>query len=93
MLHWLRSQFSCKGMYGNDTLEFLINSSGITDRNWEGDLPGPIVTYRSVGGGVKYIYPFQTPLTDFGAQKKRLSAIRNKLKWNILGCELVECYQ
>jgi|APGre2960657444_1045066.scaffolds.fasta_scaffold00254_4 hypothetical protein len=33
-----------------------------------------------------------TPVTDGGLQKKRLDSIRERLAWNLVGCELVECY-
>lgn len=71
---------------------FLIKSDGVTDRGWEGDLPGPLVTYRSLAGGVKYVWPISQPLTDFGKQRERLEALRSELGWRVLGCELIECY-
>ena len=43
-------------------------------------------------GSVKYIWPLQTALSDFGAQRKRLDAIRSELGWPIIGCKYVECY-
>lgn len=44
-------------------------------------------------GKVKYIYPFQQPISDFGMQKKRVEKIREVLGWKKVGCELIECYQ
>lgn len=41
---------------------------------------------------VIYVYPFTTPVGDFGVQKARLARLRAELKWRILGCELIECY-
>jgi hypothetical protein len=29
---------------------FLIRNKSVTDRNWEGDQEGPVVTYRSMAG-------------------------------------------
>lgn len=43
-------------------------------------------------GSVKYIWPLQTAVSDFGAQRKRLDAIRSELGWPIIGCKYVECY-
>lgn len=61
-------------------------------RNWQGDSAGVLVTYRSQSGGVKYIWPIQQPLSDFGAQRKRLQQLRTQLGWRLIGCELIECY-
>ena len=47
---------------------------------------------RADTGSVKYIWPLQTALSDFGAQRKRLDAIRSELGWPIIGCKYVECY-
>ncbi len=44
-------------------------------------------------GQVKYIWPIQTPVTDFDAQRKRVAAVREQLRWQLIGCELIECYQ
>jgi hypothetical protein len=44
-------------------------------------------------GQVKYIWPIQTPVTDFDAQRKRVAAVRQQLSWQLIGCELIECYQ
>ena len=44
-------------------------------------------------GSVKYVWPLQTALPDFGAQRKRLDAIRSELGWPIIGCKYVECYK
>jgi hypothetical protein len=44
-------------------------------------------------GQVKYIWPIQTPLTDFDAQRKRAAAVREQLRWQLIGCELIECFQ
>lgn len=43
-------------------------------------------------GSVKYIWPLQTALSDFGAKRKRLDAIRSEPGWPIVGCKYVECY-
>lgn len=84
--------FSVSSMFGRDVMEFVIRDEGVTNRNWEGDREGPLVTYRSMAGSVKYIWPIQQPITDFGAQKKRLDEIRERVGWKLIGCELIECY-
>lgn len=43
-------------------------------------------------GSVKYVWPIQQPISDFGAQKTRMAAIREQLGWQVIGCELIECY-
>ena len=43
-------------------------------------------------GEVRYIYPFQVAITDGGAQKKRIAALKERLGWSLVGCELVECF-
>lgn len=132
-------------MYGRDVLEFLLKPEGVTNRGWEGDTPGVLVTYRTsasegqalrllqprrrvpgqlcllsrchlrehglhagrasppwltgrplpfhCAAQAKYIWPIQQPLGDFGAQRKRLQALRERLGWQVVGCELLECYQ
>ena len=37
---------------------------------------------------VKYIWPIQQAVTDFGAQRKRLKLVRQQLGWRLLGCDL-----
>jgi hypothetical protein len=37
-------------LFGQDVVEFVIKPDGVTDRNWEGDRPGVMVTYRSMAG-------------------------------------------
>ena len=44
-------------------------------------------------GAVKFLYPLTQPLSDFGLQRRRLAELRSRLKWQIVGCELIECYQ
>lgn len=41
---------------------------------------------------VAVVYPFMTPVSDGGLQKSRMSAIRDQLRWRLVGCELQECY-
>ena len=75
-------------------MEFWIKNEAVSDRDWEGDEGnGPLVLYRSFAVDVKYVYPFMTPVGDFGAQSQRLRSIREALGWQILGCELIECFQ
>jgi hypothetical protein len=52
-----------------------------------------LVLYRSLAGGVKYIGWITQPVTDGGAQRKRVKAVRQQLDWSIIGCDLIECYE
>ncbi|CAG9464729.1 unnamed protein product [Pedinophyceae sp. YPF-701] len=78
--------------FPEDVVEFLIKPEGVTDRNWEGDRPGALVLYRSIAGGVKYLYPLTQPIGDGNAQQKRMQTVRAELGWKLVGCELIECY-
>lgn len=80
-------------VWGTDRVEFLVKGEGVGDRGWEGDRPGALVLQRSMAGGVKYIWPVTQPVGDGGLQKKRLDSIRKGLGWQLVGCELIECYQ
>lgn len=42
--------FGVQSLFGEDVLEFLIKPESVTDRNWEGDAAGQLVTYRSMAG-------------------------------------------
>eukprot|EP00850_Spirogloea_muscicola_P020542 SM000219S06687 [mRNA] locus=s219:149011:149865:+ [translate_table: standard] len=55
------------GLLGRDTVEFLVR-------------PGR-VTYRAMAGRVVYVYPFTTPLGDFGAQRRHLRQLEDELGW------------
>ncbi|WIA19830.1 hypothetical protein OEZ85_005738 [Tetradesmus obliquus] len=85
--------FGVQSLFGEDVMEFVIKPESVQDRKWQGDAPGPLVTYRSMAGSVKYVWPIQQPLGDFDAQRKRLKLVRDELGWQIIGCELLECYQ
>lgn len=61
-------QVEVDGVFGRDVMEFLVKSD--------------VVTYRSLAEKVLYIYPFTTPISDFGAQDKRIKAIQEELGWN-----------
>ena len=91
--HYLR--FEMDGKLGKDNVEFFIKNEGIGDRNgWEGDAGREkefLVLYRSLATTVKYVYPFTTPVSDFGEQKKRMERIRGEVGWRRVGCELEEC--
>ena len=52
--------------------------------------PGP---QRGIAGGVKYIWPVTQPISDGDLQRKRMRGIREGLGWQLVGCELIECYQ
>ena len=43
-------------------------------------------------GSVKYVWPIQQPISDFGVQKQRVVQVREQLGWKLVGCELLECY-
>lgn len=87
--------FDVPGSFGGtakpDKVEFLIKSTD--PRDWEGESAGLTVFFRSIAGSVKYIYPIQQPISDFGSQKKRMDALRADLGWRLSGCELIECYE
>lgn len=85
--------FGVQSLFGEDVMEFVIKPESVQDRKWQGDAPGPLVTYRSMAGSVKYVWPIQQPLGDFDAQRKRLKLVRDELGWQVIGCELLECYQ
>ncbi|KAG2493789.1 hypothetical protein HYH03_008009 [Edaphochlamys debaryana] len=79
--------------FGKDVVEFLIKEEPPSTRNPDAPREGAFVTYRSLAGSVKYIWPIQQPITDGGAQKTRLSALREKLGWRVIGCEYIECFE
>jgi len=87
-------RFKAPGKLGADVVEFYVKNEVVNDRGWDGDEDnGPLVLYRSFAVDVKYVYPFMTPISDFGEQSKRLKSVRDSLGWSILGCELIECFQ
>ena len=74
-------------------MEFVLTRKTL-DRNWQGDSQlGLLVFFRSMTSEIRYIYPIQQPVSDFGAQEKRLKRIRDELGWRLVGCELIECYE
>lgn len=55
--------------------------------------PSALVTYRSSATQAKYIFPFQTALTDGGAQRKRAAALRAASNFSLVGCSSnIECF-
>lgn len=71
-----------------------VRPDSVSSRNWEGDAPGGLlVTLRSSAGEAVFVYPFQTSLSDGGLQRQRLTALRERLGWLLVGCELAECYE
>eukprot|EP00250_Pteridium_aquilinum_P017589 c23698_g2_i7 orf=76-807(+) len=62
-------QVEVDGVFGRDIMEFLVKND--------------VVTYRSLAEKVLYIYPFTTPISDFGAQDKRIKAIQEELGWSV----------
>lgn len=44
-------------------------------------------------GGVRYLWPLTQPVSDLDTQRQRMRAIREDLRWPLVGCELVECYE
>lgn len=85
-------RWSLEGRFGRDSLEVLCRPPRPLDRGWEGDTEGAMVFYRSMAGGAKFIWPVTEPISENGAQRKRAEAIRAALGWQLVGCELVECY-
>ena len=82
-------RFACAGALGEDCVEFLVKQDVVDDRAWDGDAEnGPLVLFRSFALDVKYVYPFMTPVSDLGAQGKRMEKIRTALGWKTLGCEV-----
>ncbi len=65
----------------------------IARRSGDGDSKEElIVTYRSMAATVKYVPLISQPVFDFDAQRKRMKALRQKLRWNVIGCDLLECF-
>ena len=58
------------------------------------DSEPPLVTFRSQAGTIKYIWPITQPISDMGAQRKRMTELRRRLGWKIMGgaCDVLECY-
>ena len=84
-------RFAVLGKLGVDNVEFLIKNEGIGDRGWDGDddqRRDYLVTYRSFATTVKYVYPFMTPVSDLGEQRKRMERIRGEVEWPRVGCEI-----
>ncbi len=54
-------------------------------------LPTHVMLPRHAGS-VKYVWPIQQPISDFGMQKQRAVQLREQLGWKLVGCELLECY-
>jgi hypothetical protein len=59
------------------------------------DKEPPLVTFRSQAGTVKYVWPITQPLSDLGAQKNRMTKLRQRLGWRIMGgdCDVMECFK
>ena len=59
------------------------------------DKEPPMVTFRSQAGTTKYVWPITQPISDLGAQRKRMAALRARLGWRIMGgeCDLIECFK
>lgn len=47
----------------------------------------------SMAAEVRWVWPIQQAVTDFGAQRQRLKEVRQRLGWRILGCDLIECFE
>ena len=39
--------WGCPSLFGQDVVEFVIKPQQVTDRGWDGDGPGALVTYLS----------------------------------------------
>ncbi|EFN54012.1 hypothetical protein CHLNCDRAFT_136040 [Chlorella variabilis] len=75
-------------LFDHDDIEVLIS---VQRPPYEAD--PPLVTFRSMAAQVKYVWPIQQAITDFGAQRQRLKEVRSRLGWRILGCDLLECFE
>jgi hypothetical protein len=55
----------------------------------------PMATFRSQCATSKYVWPVTQAITDGGANRKRMAALRELLGWRIQGgdCSSLECYQ
>lgn len=54
--------YNVKGRFDKaDTVEFLIKTEGIQDRNWEGDKDGPAVFFRSIAGDLLLLLLLRPP--------------------------------
>lgn len=42
--------FGAPSLFGQDVIEFVIKPESVSDRHWEGDQAGQLVTYRSMAG-------------------------------------------
>ncbi|KAH7429523.1 hypothetical protein KP509_09G053800 [Ceratopteris richardii] len=62
-------QIEVDGLFGRDVIEFLVKND--------------VVTYRSLAMKVLYVYPFTTPISDFGTQEKHMKAIEEELGWTV----------
>ena len=85
-------RWGLRGRSGQDSLEFLCRPPRPPDRGWAGDTEGAMVFYRSAAGGARFIWPVTEPLSEGGAQRQRAEALREALGWQLVGCELAECY-
>ena len=81
-----------EGRSNHGLQEFAIRRPRASDRAWEGDEAGPLVTYRSMATQVKYLWPLQAAIGDGDAQRKRLVRIRESLGWPVIGCNYIECF-
>eukprot|EP00898_Chlorokybus_atmophyticus_P007519 jgi/Chlat1/7769/Chrsp66S07241 len=79
-------QFKVDGRYGPDAIEFLIKDDPQQRTQHT-------VLFRSLATKVIFVYPFQTAISDFGEQKKRLTKLRQQLDWRLLGCDVIECFE
>lgn len=75
-------------LFDHDDVEVLIS---LQRAPYKSD--PPLVTFRSMAAQVRYIWPIQQPITDFGVQRDRLKALRQQLGWRLLGCDLLECFE
>ena len=85
-------RWSLRGRSGQDSLEFLCRPPRAPDRGWAGDTEGATVLYKSAAGGARFIWPVTEPVSEGGIQRQRAELLREALGWQLVGCELVECY-
>jgi hypothetical protein len=81
-------RYEVPSSFGTDKFELLLKA----DKGPDGS-PELLVTYRSLAGDVKYLFPLQTPMSDGGVQKKRMEELRAALQWESQGCYDISCYE
>jgi hypothetical protein len=79
----------------NPAFEYDIVEVLIAPQQPPYDKETPLVTFRSQAGTVKYVWPITQPVSDMGSQKNRMTTLRQRLGWRIMGgdCDVMECFK